>query len=169
MKIGLLRQNTLITCPSAMGERSTSMGAPAAMVEASGFICATSGHSAPMTPTAAAAPVAMKRKSRRVGSVADSVADIMVTCASPRLSLASPAAERLQQLASWDANLSCAPRHGDAAWRRRATLPLFPPRLKSGGERRGGPYIGVVLAPLPGERKWAGAAPADTTQAFCPS
>src|SRR5882672_11382811 len=31
MKIGLPRQNTLMICPSAMGPRSTSIGAPAAM------------------------------------------------------------------------------------------------------------------------------------------
>ena len=43
MKIGLPRQNTLIIWPSAMGPRSTSIGAPAAMVEASGFIWAMSG------------------------------------------------------------------------------------------------------------------------------
>src|SRR5712691_1681920 len=73
MKIGLLRQNTLITCPSAMGVRSTSIGAPAAIVEASGFICAMSGQSAPTAPTAATTPVAMKRKSRRLGSAEDIV------------------------------------------------------------------------------------------------
>ena len=45
MKIGLPRQNTLMTWPSAIGPRSTSIGAPAAIVEASGFICAISGTS----------------------------------------------------------------------------------------------------------------------------
>ena len=45
MKIGLPRQNTLMICPSAIGARSTSIGAPAAIVEASGFICAISGTS----------------------------------------------------------------------------------------------------------------------------
>ena len=44
-KIGFERQNTLMICPSAIGARSTSIGAPAAMVEASGFICAISGTS----------------------------------------------------------------------------------------------------------------------------
>ena len=43
------------------------IGAPAAMVEASGFIWETSGQSVASPPTAAAAPVATKRKSRRVG------------------------------------------------------------------------------------------------------
>ena len=47
MKIGLPRQNTLMTCPSAIGPRSTSIGAPAAIVEASGFICAISGTRRP--------------------------------------------------------------------------------------------------------------------------
>jgi len=37
MKIGLPRQNTLMTWPSAIGARSTSIGAPAAMVELSGL------------------------------------------------------------------------------------------------------------------------------------
>ena len=59
MKIGLPRQNTLMTWPSAIGARSTSIGAPAAMVEASGFICAISGTSAAAAPTAPTAPVAM--------------------------------------------------------------------------------------------------------------
>ena len=59
MKIGLPRQNTLMTCPSAIGPRSTSIGAPAAIVEASGFICAISGTSDAAPPTAATVPVAM--------------------------------------------------------------------------------------------------------------
>jgi hypothetical protein len=37
------------------------------MVEASGFIWETKGQSVATPPTAAAAPVATKRKSRRVG------------------------------------------------------------------------------------------------------
>jgi hypothetical protein len=35
MKIGLLRQNTWMIWPGWIGDRSTSTGAPAAMVEAS--------------------------------------------------------------------------------------------------------------------------------------
>src|SRR3954462_9405519 len=62
--------------PSAIGVRSTSIGAPAAMVEASGFIWDTSGHTTAAAPTAAAAPVATKRKSRRVGSAEDAVVTI---------------------------------------------------------------------------------------------
>src|ERR1700729_2856332 len=46
------------------------------MVEASGFIWDTSGHTAARPPTAAAAPVATKRKSRRVGSAEDAVVTI---------------------------------------------------------------------------------------------
>ena len=45
-------------------------GAPAATVAASGARELTKGHTRVAPPTAAAAPVAMKRKSRRVGSAA---------------------------------------------------------------------------------------------------
>src|ERR1041385_7505131 len=62
--------------PSAIGARSTSIGAPAAIVEASGFIWDTSGQATARVPTAAAAPVATKRKSRRVGSAEDAVVTI---------------------------------------------------------------------------------------------
>src|SRR5258706_16468246 len=56
-----------MSCPSAIGFRSTSIGAPAAIVEASGFIWETNGQSVATPPTAAAHPVATKRKSRRGG------------------------------------------------------------------------------------------------------
>src|SRR5215831_3809311 len=85
MKIGLPRQNTLMSCPSAIGERSTSIGAPAAMVEASGFIWEMKGQSADAPPTAAAAPVATNKKSRRVGWSAE---DAVVTI--PTLSSCAP-------------------------------------------------------------------------------
>src|SRR5476651_481652 len=65
-----------MSCPSAIGPRSTSIGAPAAMVEASGFIWEMKGQSVATPPTAAAAPVATKRKSRRVGSAEDAVVTI---------------------------------------------------------------------------------------------
>src|SRR5882757_1286192 len=65
-----------MSCPSAIGARSTSIGAPAAMVEASGFIWETNGQSVATPPTAAAAPVATKRKSRRVESTEDAVVTI---------------------------------------------------------------------------------------------
>src|ERR1700710_2217697 len=65
-----------MSCPSAIGVRSTSIGAPAAMVEASGFIWETNGQTVASPPTAAAAPVAKKRKSRRVESTEDAVITI---------------------------------------------------------------------------------------------
>src|SRR6202034_362685 len=65
-----------MSCPSAIGVRSTSIGAPAAMVEASGFIWEMNGQSVATPPTAAAAPVATKRKSRRVVSAEDAVVTI---------------------------------------------------------------------------------------------
>src|SRR5437588_1668600 len=66
--------------PSAIGVRSTSIGAPAAIVEASGFICETKGQRVATPPTMAAAPVATKRKSRRVGCSAE---DAVVTFPNP--------------------------------------------------------------------------------------
>src|SRR5947199_6048584 len=65
-----------MSCPSAIGVRSTSIGAPAAIVEASGFIWETSGQTVATAPTAAAAPVATKRKSRRVAPAEDAVVTI---------------------------------------------------------------------------------------------
>ena len=58
MKIGFERQNTLTIWPAASGARSISTGAPAAMVEASGFICPISGASTAAAPTAPTAAVA---------------------------------------------------------------------------------------------------------------
>src|SRR5438105_12560060 len=69
-----------MSCPSAIGVRSTSIGAPAAIVAASGFIWETNGHTVATVPTAATAPVATKRKSRRVGWSAE---DAVVTIPSP--------------------------------------------------------------------------------------
>src|SRR5580704_7601657 len=65
-----------MSCPVAIGVRSTWIGAPAAMVEASGFIWEISGHAAATAPTVAAAPVATKRKSRRVEPAEDAVVTI---------------------------------------------------------------------------------------------
>src|ERR1019366_7742615 len=65
-----------MSCPEAIGARSTSIGAPAAIVEASGFIWEMNGQSVTTPQTAAAAPVATKRKSRRVGSAEDAVVTI---------------------------------------------------------------------------------------------
>src|SRR5580704_13273639 len=72
-----------MSCPSAIGVRSTSIGAPAAMVEASGFIWETNGQSEATPPTAAKAPVATNRKSRRVGCSAE---DAVVTIPNPFIS-----------------------------------------------------------------------------------
>src|SRR6266478_4378735 len=69
-----------MSCPEAIGVRSTSIGAPAAIVEASGFIWETNGQSVATPPTAAAHPVATKRKSRRVGCSAE---DAVVTITNP--------------------------------------------------------------------------------------
>src|SRR6516165_4456796 len=80
--MGLPRQNTLMSCPSAIGDKSTSIGAPAAIVEASGFIWEMNGQAVNTVPTAAAAPVATKRKSRRVGWSAE---DAVVTIPNPFL------------------------------------------------------------------------------------
>jgi hypothetical protein len=52
------------------------MGAPAATVEASGFSWATSGHATAAAPTVATAPVATKRKSRRLCPAEDDVVTI---------------------------------------------------------------------------------------------
>src|SRR5579871_5737723 len=72
-----------MSCPSAIGARSTSIGAPAAIVEASGFIWEIKGQSEATPPTAAKAPVATKRKSRRVGCSAE---DAVVTIPDPFIS-----------------------------------------------------------------------------------
>src|SRR5438270_3804982 len=69
-----------MSCPWTIGVRSTSIGAPAAIVEASGFIWETNGQSVAAAPTAAAHPVATKRKSRRVGFSAE---DAVVTITNP--------------------------------------------------------------------------------------
>src|ERR1700740_1324023 len=68
--------------PCATGLRSTSIGAPAAIVAASGFIWEINGQSVATPPTAAAAPVATKRKTRRVGLSAE---DAVVTFPHPFL------------------------------------------------------------------------------------
>src|SRR5947209_967682 len=80
-----------MSCPEAIGVRSTSIGAPAAIVEASGFIWEMNGQAVKTVPTAAAAPVATKRKSRRVGCSAE---DAVVTIPSPFLSAAGGTAPK---------------------------------------------------------------------------
>src|SRR5437016_13986775 len=61
------------------------------MVEASGFICEMNGQSVAAPPTAAAAPVATKRKSRRVGCSAE---DAVVTIPNPFIAAAGGTAPR---------------------------------------------------------------------------
>ena len=60
-------------------------GVEAAIVEASGFIWEIKGQSAAAPPTAAAAPVATNKKSRRVGWSAE---DAVVTIPNPFLAAA---------------------------------------------------------------------------------
>src|SRR5205807_369935 len=86
-----------MSCPSAIGARSTSIGAPAAIVEASGFIWEMNGHVVSTVPTAAKAPVATKRKSRRVPCSAE---DAVVTIPSPFLSAAGGTAPRRRKNAT---------------------------------------------------------------------
>src|SRR5829696_2613758 len=110
------------------------------MVEASGFIWATIGQSTEAVPTAAAAPVAIKRKSRRVGSAED----IVVTDTIPFLSVRpARAAHRRGSLPQ------------GATRRRRTDRPLSILRNR----RPSGAISGALLAPSPGECKSARAAP----------
>src|SRR5436305_4230982 len=126
-----------MSCPSAIGARSTSIGAPAAIVEASGFIWETSGHTVAAEPTAATAPVATKRKSRRVGWSAE---DAVVTIPSPFSSAASGTApqDAETRVRKW----LPAPAAPAAAER-----PFFRPIRRNKQSRI------VLLAPLPEERK----------------
>src|SRR4051812_35963319 len=126
-----------MSCPSAIGARSTSIGAPAAMVEASGFIWDTSGQTTAAAPTAAAAPVATKRKSRRVGSAEDAV----VTIPSPFFSAAGGTAPD---------NAACVQSEEAAGARdpRGGRRPFVPRPLPAEQQSRI-----VLLAPLPIERK----------------
>src|SRR5215467_10853280 len=139
--MGLPRQNTLMSCPSAIGARSTSIGAPAAIVEASGFIWEMNGQAVNTVPTAAAAPVATKRKSRRVGWSAE---DAVVTIPNPFLAAAGGTARETPK--------------ADAQQRDQVGLPapatpaaaedrLLRPRRPTKQSRI------VLLAPLPKERK----------------
>src|SRR5882757_786535 len=126
-----------MSCPWAIGVRSTSIGAPAAIVEASGFIWETSGHTVAAAPTAATAPVATKRKSRRVGWSAE---DAVVTIPSPFLSAAGGTAPDTLNTRPEEAAGARGPRGG------RKTA--FPPPIRRNKQSRI-----VLLAPLPEERK----------------
>src|SRR4051812_22545933 len=116
------------------------------IVEASGFIWATSGQRVATPPTAAAAPVATKRKSRRVGWSAE---DAVVTIPGP---FSSAAGSRLLA-APWIANGP-----------ERLPAPVTPrggrnDRLLRPNGRNIQSRI-VLLAPLPEERKPARRMPA---------
>src|SRR5260370_26618053 len=125
-----------MSCPSAIGARSTSIGAPAAIVEASGFIWETKGQRVASPPTAAAAPVATKRKSRRVESIEDAVVTI------PNLSQVAAGGTA-------PGNSSTKPEQAagarDPRGGRKTTFPRQSGRTKQSSI--------VLLAPLPGERK----------------
>src|ERR1700739_2005478 len=126
-----------MSCPEAIGVRSTSIGAPAAIVEASGFIWETKGHSVANPPTAAAAPVATKRKSRRVGWSAE---DAVVTIPNPFLSCSRWNRPR-------DAQDDRGRLAGSRDPPRRLKDRLFRPNRRSKQSRI------VLLAPLQKERK----------------
>src|SRR6478752_3841671 len=130
-----------MSCPWAIGVRSTSIGAPAASVEASGFIWEMKGQSVAAPPTAAAAPVATKRKSRRVGWSAE---DAVVTIPNPFLAAAGGTA---QETPKADAQ------ERDQVWLPAPATPrggrdrLFRPQRPTKQSRI------VLLAPLQKERK----------------
>ena len=65
MRIGEPRQRTMICWPSAILLRSISIGAPAAITSAAGFMVSIIGHAKAAAPMAAVAPVTSFRKSRR--------------------------------------------------------------------------------------------------------
>src|SRR5215471_19335891 len=125
-----------MSCPSAIGERSTSIGAPAAIVEASGFIWEMNGQREATPPTAATAPVATKRKSRRVGWSAE---DAVVTIPSPFFSAAGGTAPETRRAPQERLPAPAAPA---AAENRHST-----PQMSEQQSRI------VLLAPLPDERK----------------
>src|SRR5215831_16057186 len=133
MKIGFERQNTFMICPSAIGARSTSIGAPAAMVEASGFICAISGTNTAAAPTAPTAPVAIYRKSRRVCSAEDTVVTSWAL-SSGWLRLPPAAGARDRSLAAGRGRTGCgSPGKGRTArrWRSIGTLAVQAQARKS--------------------------------------
>src|ERR1700730_14857271 len=111
------------------------MGAPAAIVDASGFIWAISGTSVAAAPPAPAAPVETKRKSRRVGSAADMV----VTGLNPFRLASSRRRHGLPKRPSPHTTLP-------------ATTEAVTVRQDNDGHRGG------LLAPLPAQRKGANAA-----------
>src|SRR5437764_10937536 len=126
-----------MSCPSATGLRSTSIGAPAAMVEASGFIWEMKGQSVTAPPTPAAAPVATNKKSRRVGWSAEDAVVTIPTLSSYSAGGTAPGGAQRSPEQSARAR---GPRGG-----RTSLVPT-----KTGRKQQS--RI-VLLAPLPGERK----------------
>jgi hypothetical protein len=114
------------------------MGAPAAMVEASGFIWEINGQAVKTVPTAAKAPVATKRKSRRVGWSAE---DAVVTIPSPFIAAAGKS--RPRERAKYASGMAC----------RRPRSPRR--QMEHFFDRTGQKSLSriVLLAPLPDERK----------------
>src|SRR6478752_375000 len=78
---------------------STSIGAPAAMVDASGFIWEMKGQSAAAPPTATAAPVATNKKSRRVGWSAEDAVVTIPTLSSYAAGGTAPGAPKVPRTA----------------------------------------------------------------------
>src|SRR3954470_8455457 len=107
------------------------------MVEAFGFICEMNGQSVAAPPTAAAAPVATKRKSRRVGCSAE---DAVVTIPNPFIAAAGGTAPRTPRMRSGEAAGARDPRGG-----RKTAHSRRPGRKKQSRID--------LLAPLPKERK----------------
>src|SRR5882672_4291218 len=122
-----------MSCPEAIGARSTSIGAPAAIVAESGFIWATNGTTVAAAPTVATAPVATKMKSRRVGWSAE---DAVVTIPSPFSSAASGTAPEMLKTHPGEAAGARGPRGG-----RKTAFPHQSGRNKQSRI--------VLLAPLP--------------------
>src|SRR5882724_2388606 len=136
-----------MSCPSAIGARSTSIGAPAAIVEASGFIWEMKGQSVAAPPTAAAAPVATKRKSRLVVSAEDAVVTIPNPFSAAAGGTAPGNAHTKRTYEAREAAGARDPRGG-----RKTTFPSQSGRKKQSRI--------VLLAPLPDERKPAIGCPA---------
>jgi len=127
-KISLPRQNRVAICPSATGARSKSTGAPAAIVAASGSIELTSGQITAAVPTAATAPVAMYRKSRRVGS-----AVVVATDQHPRLG--GPNRPLRRSIAAESSGITRTPHRNGLAGGLFGMAPICCPYLRHGNGR----------------------------------
>ena len=74
INIGAPRHSTTICCPTAIFEMSISMGAPAAITSADGFMESISGQAMAPAPIAAPDTAMRDRRSRRLGSGPDEAA-----------------------------------------------------------------------------------------------